>query len=133
RPEAAGLRITPPAGKPNHARTGVRPFITLHGDFEVTASYEILQADTPTEGFGVGVSVYVQTDPETKTAASLARRVMTTGKTLFVADRMDVGAGGQHRMKYFPAAAATGRLRLKRVGPTVQFLVAEAGSENFVQ
>ncbi len=35
----------------------------LKGDFEITASDEILKADQPTEGYGVGVSMFVAIEP----------------------------------------------------------------------
>jgi hypothetical protein len=58
RPSPAGLEITilKPWIHP-WGGVGVRTAFGLRGDFEVTATYEILQADPPTDGFGVGVAM----------------------------------------------------------------------------
>jgi hypothetical protein len=55
-----GLRIAIPA-KTNCRGVGVYTRFGVHGDFEITASFEILKADKPREGGGVGPELYLRT------------------------------------------------------------------------
>ena len=63
RPDPAGLRITLPADRPQNFAVAVVSKFSLVGDFEVTGSYELLSATQPKEGYGVGVCLWVATDP----------------------------------------------------------------------
>jgi hypothetical protein len=55
RAENEGVRITLPAERKKTDRVGIQLNSHLRGNFEITTSYEILQADQPTKGHGVGV------------------------------------------------------------------------------
>jgi hypothetical protein len=131
--EAAGLRVTLPPKQGDLPPSGLAMNFTVHGDFEITVAYEILTADQPTTGYGVGVSVYAAIDPDTNDAVSLAQRRMPDGKTSFMSDRLTPGKGRvNHQVKTRTATAATGKLRLRRDGPLVRFLVADGDSRDFV-
>jgi WD40 repeat protein len=57
---------------------------------------------------------------------------LTDGSEVFVTDRLRLVNGTeQHQVKSFPATASACKLRLKRVGPVVHYLVAEGDSEQF--
>jgi serine/threonine protein kinase/WD40 repeat protein/ribosomal protein L37AE/L43A len=132
--DGAGVRVRMPAGHGEQTPAALGAKLTIHGDFEITGSYEILRADQPTKGFGVGVNLYAQIDGETKNAFSLARRIVPDGKTLYHSDRMLLVDGKEtHRVRPFPTDATSGKLRLKRVGPVVRYLVAEGTRPDFVQ
>ncbi len=132
---AAGPASPCPPRQGKLATTGVAAKFQIKGDFEITASYEILKAEQPTEGYGVGGSIYVAIDPDAGDAISLARRIGLKGKTNFLSDRM-TPIPGQGRLNHFtrPMApkAPTGKLRIQRVGSAVRFLAAEADSAEFV-
>ncbi|HKI36394.1 MAG TPA: DUF1583 domain-containing protein [Gemmataceae bacterium] len=131
--EAAGVRVTLPAGEAVLPPSGLATNFTVRGDFEITVAYEILKADLPTTGYGVGVALYVAIDPDANDAVSLARRLLPDGKTVFMSDRLKP-AGGKltHKVNTKPSAAPAGQLRLRRVGPKVSFLVAEGDRPDFV-
>jgi LSD1 subclass zinc finger protein len=132
RPEAQGARITFIPGEDMPRASGLAPDFQVHGDFEITVSYQILKADKPDTGYGVGVNLYVAIDPDTDDAVSLARRTFVDGKTVFISNRMTPTNGKlRHATKMLPSVATTGKLRIRRVGSKVSFLVADGDSPDF--
>jgi WD40 repeat protein len=131
-PEAGGVRVTLSAGE-QHPPSGIRTTgLTVHGDFEITMGYEILKADRPNTGYGVGTSLYAQIDEETKNAFSFARRILPDGREYFMTHGLTLVNGNrQQQIKRFPTTATAGRLRLKRVGSVVHYQVAEGDDEQF--
>jgi hypothetical protein len=131
--EAEGARITMPAGQGKLATAGVAGNFHIKGDFEITASYEILKAEKPSEGYGVGVSFFVAIDSGAMDAVSLARRVGLKGNSEFLSDRMKPGgANVEHTMRSLPARSAFGRLQITRRGTVARFLVADGDKAEFV-
>ncbi len=128
-----GMRITIPAGGAPPRRAGFNTQFAVHGDFEVTTAFEILRADQPTTGYGVGVGLYAPIDPNTRDAVSLSRRVKVNGQAEFIANRMKPVDG---QMKFqvvaMPATSPVGQLRLQRVGSQMRFLVADGPEAPFV-
>src|SRR5262245_5438591 len=90
--DAGGLRVTLP-GRKAQGSVGVATGFPVRGDFEVTASFDLLRVEKPTAGFGAGVSLYALADSDAKDAVSLARLVLKDGKEVFVADRMRQATG----------------------------------------
>jgi hypothetical protein len=133
RHEAAGARVTLPAGAGQLATTGLATTFTVHGDFEITLAYEVLKADRPTTGYGVGVSIYAAINTDTSDAASLARRVMPMGGAVFMSDRMTGDGDANHKVTTRPSTASAGRLRLRRVGSKLHFLLSEENRPEFEQ
>jgi hypothetical protein len=133
--EPEGARITMPAGQGKFPTTGVAANFQIKGDFQITASFEVLKAEQPTEGYGVGVSLYAAIDPDANDALSLARRVGIKGGINYLSDRMspnpDKGRP-DHDTKTRPSKAPTGKLRVQRVGTVIRFLFADGDSPNFV-
>jgi hypothetical protein len=128
-----GVRITLPAGQGVQPHSGYMTGFAVHGDFEATTSFEILHADKPDTGYGVGVSLYAAIDPTAGDAVSLARRLLPDGMQVFVSDRLKpVNGRLTHSVKTRPATAAAGKLRLQRVGPVLRFLVADGAEGEFI-
>src|SRR5205823_206153 len=62
RPEPGGFRITLAGDQPNPVgRVGLEMHTTLRGDFELTAGYELLRVEEPTDGYGVGFELFAHT------------------------------------------------------------------------
>lgn len=131
--ENGGARVLIPAGQGKIPTTGVSAAFQIKGDFEITASYEILKAEKPTDGYGVGVSMFVAINPDNdgKLAVSLSRRLMPKGNQQFLAHRMKPDGEPKDLYRTRPAKANTGKLRVKRVGSRVSFYVAD-GDADFV-
>src|SRR5262245_4208357 len=78
--EAAGLRITiPDTWQHAYGGTGVRTKFGLKGDFEVTTTFEIITADLPEKGYGVGVCLRVVKAEPSKEVANWNRLVRPNG------------------------------------------------------
>ncbi|NQT17967.1 MAG: DUF1583 domain-containing protein [Planctomycetes bacterium] len=111
---------------------GCSPRFTIQGDFEITASFEILQLPKPSRGYGAGVSLRVLTEKPIGNGATVARFHHPKKGQTFVTDvARTVGGKRTHDSKFDPAAASTGKLRLTRTGPTVRFFAAEGDSQQF--
>ncbi len=130
-----GVRILIPAGRDKPPPAGITLTTVVHGDFEITTQFEILKADVPATGSGVGVGLDAQVANGPKNVVSLARRVVSGGAGVFVTDRAMGTADGKetHRTQIFPANTTAGKLRLKRVGSVVHFQIAEGDSAEFTE
>jgi serine protease Do len=127
-----GLRIIFPTGRGKLRDSGVFTTFSVRGDFEVTMSFEILKADQPKDGRGVGPLLYAGNQTEND-AVVLARRLLPDGKAVFVADRVQhVQGKSTHQIKNLPSTATTGKLRLERQGATVRYCVCEGDNPEFV-
>lgn len=126
--EPEGLRLTLPKERNDPAPiAGVKTTFSLSGDFEVTGSFEILEAEEPAGGFGVGVSLFVQKAPPSPEGAGIYRLVKPGGKQVIYWDR-SIGKQGE-KMRFegntSPCEANVGRMRLKRVGSILHYQWAE--------
>ena len=52
-----GLHIRIPAGLRNPEAMGIATRFQVRGDFEITATYEMIQADTPIRGYGLAATL----------------------------------------------------------------------------
>lgn len=132
KPEPHGLRITIPWHQGKEKPTlGISPAFIIHGDFRITASYELVAADTPEAPVPVGGQIYIMAQ-ETGNGASILRGIMPEGRqvyALFWAVR-----GETCRVPVFQTVAAEsrrGKLRFVRTGKMLHLLVAEEGSDQF--
>jgi predicted RNA-binding Zn-ribbon protein involved in translation (DUF1610 family) len=128
--EPAGARITMPSGKGVIPPSGLAIDFKVQGDFEITFAYEILNAEQPTKGYGVGASLYVAINPKTGNAVTLARRVLMTGETRFLSTRLPIPAKPQI-VRSAPSQSPAGKLRIQRTGTKVRFLFAEGDEPEF--
>lgn len=129
--EAAGARVTLPGGQGVQRPSGLSPDFRIDGDFEITYAYEILQLDQPEKGFGNGPSLYVAIDAKTGNAVSMARRVTTAGKNVFVTARTHTALKLSSAVKTKPAHSPTGKMRIERTGAKVRFFCAEGEDQEF--
>ena len=69
RPEEGGFRIILPPRRKQTDAVGLTLSGPVRGDFEITVRYQILHADRPVDGHGVGFELYAQTDTPTRDGA----------------------------------------------------------------
>ena len=82
--EKEGLRITLPPKREIPERVGVQLSERIKGDFEITATYEILKGGRPTDP-GVGVELFIETDSATKEQFNVFRAACVNDGEVFMA------------------------------------------------
>jgi DNA-directed RNA polymerase subunit RPC12/RpoP len=122
--EPQGLRITvPKAWQHPFGGVGYRTLFEVQGDFVITAGFEILHADVPERGYGVGVCMRVSKAEPSGEVANVCRVVRAKNRQVVLWDR-SIEAKGEKR-KIFegtePCAEKIGRLRLQRTGTILHF------------
>ncbi len=128
-----GLLIRLPAGDGKRQDTDLFTIFSMRGDFEVTVSFEILKADQPNAGDGVGAIMDAWIDPHGNNTVSLAHRLLPNGKTVFVVDRAQrVQGKWTHQLKSLPATEIAGKLRMEREGALLRCRVSEGKNAEFV-
>src|SRR5882724_5767107 len=84
--ENLGMRITlAPTRAVNHP-VGIKTMFSLSGDFEITAAYELLAADRPKDGYGVGVALNIATDEERTKFAKVARAMLPKAGSVYATE-----------------------------------------------
>ncbi len=132
RPEPEGLRVMLPAARSAHHPVVVTTTFGLTGDFEMTAGYELLATSRPTAGYGVGVALNVATDAGRFKFAKVARIQHVDKGNVYCAEYWsNAPPKGYWGFKPEPSEARAGRLGLRRTGPTIRFLVADAADKDF--
>lgn len=134
RPESRGLRVYLPASRGEKAGPiGLSPAFSLEGDFEVTATYEILKADKPTSGPGSGVNLRFVVGNPLQEGTGLARYLRPNGQDVYYVSRSTMQDDGKpkNKMKTFPTTSKAGKLRMKRAGSTISYQVADGSSNEF--
>ena len=129
--DESGLRITLPRTRNQLGAVGVRTMFGVRGDFEITAQYEVLQAEKPASGWGAGVMMSLQTGSQE--SARIGRALDADDKQVFKWDRANQKETGDAAdlANEIPSKQAAGSLRLERKGPTLRYFVAEGKSTNF--
>lgn len=125
--EPEGLRITVPKDWEHpFGGVGVSTTFGLKGDFEITTTFEILEAETPPAGFGVGVTLRVVKAEPSNELANLSRVVRAKDRQVVLWSRsVEIpGAKPKYPEGAVPCTDKVGRLRLKRVGPMLHYLWA---------
>jgi hypothetical protein len=126
RPDPRGLVIRIPRGLGNPAAVGVTPRFRVRGDFEIIGDFEILKADPPTEGYGLGVQIWVEADAPDRPAATIERGLIPDEGEWFTSTQITGPEDDrQYRPERAPAASRSGRLRMVRVGPIVSTSYAD--------
>lgn len=137
RREPGGLRVTLPGDRKDTGPVGILTKLSVQGDFEITGTYEILSADEPVKGFGVGVSLWFRLDTPNFEAASAANFFKKTKAGPFsqvlVGDRAwhDEEKKEKHHSTGQVTEVRKGRLRLSREGTTLRYLSADWPLEEF--
>jgi DNA-directed RNA polymerase subunit RPC12/RpoP len=134
RPEDAGLRVTLAGDRPNPiGRAGLEMTTPLHGDFEITAGYELLRYARPTEGFGVGFELFAQTVHKPQLGMGVYRVARVEQGEVYLVSRSYLEPDGTPNwaQENVPTNARAGRLRLSRTGTEVTALAAEGNDGPF--
>ncbi|MCI0682868.1 MAG: hypothetical protein L0Y71_12265 [Gemmataceae bacterium] len=126
--DAEGLHITLPKDyKHPFGGVGVRTTFGVRGDFEITTTAEILEADVPPPGaYGVGVTLRLEKADPSPDFVNLARMVKPNGMELLLWEE-SIGPMNENRKiqaGYAPCADKVVTLRLKRTATTLQFMWA---------
>jgi hypothetical protein len=102
--------------------------LKLAGDFEITTSYQILHADQPTKGHGVGFELYLASETEGYEAITLSRLSRVNEGEVYFGTRITTNEDGtkNHFSHYAEATGSSGQLRIVRTGKKVTFYAAEA-------
>jgi serine/threonine protein kinase len=127
-PEDKGLRIGLPANHQHRFPVGLVLNVPVKGNFEITTGYEIVSADRPRTGGGVGYELYLTVDTPRRDALVFSRVTLTDGSETYVCGRMTTVNGSRRGMlERIPTAGPnkSGRLRLTRQGTEVTFWAAE--------
>jgi hypothetical protein len=128
--EPEGLRIVLSKGE-KHKETGVSPPFDLRGDFDITATYEILHADE-----GATFEIYLSTSAPTKEALAFHRYLNGGGQGGFFITRLTTNEQGKRQnvagvITTTPVRARerSGRLRIRRSGAEALLSAADPDQE----
>jgi len=133
--EPGGLRIALPTGhRDKRMGTGLAAKVPIKGDFEVTASFEMLKEPAPSDaGLGTGIYLWVEANTPDINRATVTRGVwgMRRYYTWLHLSDEETGKPNTEDLKFFPAIAKSGKLRITRAGSAVSFYIAEAPGDDF--
>jgi DNA-directed RNA polymerase subunit RPC12/RpoP len=131
--EPEGLRITLPAEQKSPEHVGLATTFTIKGDFEITLRYEILHADPPVTGNGVGLEFYVITDTPTTEALGFYRLRRVKEGDVYMFTRATTTDEGKRRNthKFKPSTVKAGQLRLTRAGTEAVYWAADGDEAEF--
>ena len=129
-PEGLRITLTPDQGK--HRETGVAPPLIIQGDFEITAGYEIIEAQ---EGRRTTFEIYLATKSATGEALGFHRYIDSGAQ--FFGSRMTTNAQGKREnvqgldlgSSPYRAGAKSGHLRITRLGTEAILSFADPGQE----
>jgi hypothetical protein len=138
RPEPDGLRITLPADSGPKKPVGIVLREGIHGDFSATVTYNLLHADKPDKGSGVGVSIYLMLNSTARDGINFGRFHRRTGDHVFDVAHMvnnDTGGRSSKGSHFRPADQdiLTGKMRVMRNGPLLTLSASEGDSGAFQQ
>jgi len=139
--EQEGLRISLPANMPDMPPTGFAWQDTIAGDFEISVTYEILEAAPAKSGKPSDIVIFVPFESEEpREWVAISRSVCPWGDEVAAFHGMN-NADGPHvvatngtwkLMRHpFPASERSGKLLLRRTGSTIAYLAADSGSDAF--
>ncbi|MEN6495583.1 MAG: DUF1583 domain-containing protein [Thermoguttaceae bacterium] len=126
---AKGVQLAIPSNA-KADEVGLSPRMRIQGDFEIRASFEIVDVEAPKAGYGIGPSLYLATDTKEAMAATLSRVKRVKDGEAFVAhSAVNRDSGGtpkrQHRARKINATSKSGTLCLIRSGNRLQYLAGE--------
>jgi serine/threonine-protein kinase len=132
RPEDAGLRITLPADREAKLKpVGVAlTNYSLAGDFEITATYELLAAGPPLRGGNGGIALNVGT-PQPRRFAKVGRFLRAVQGSVYEADGWVGTLREDYQFQTVPTEARAGQLRLVRKGATLSFQASDGTTNAF--
>jgi hypothetical protein len=131
--EEGGLRITVPANRGKWIHVGLELAAPLKGNFEIKAGYELIQADQPTSGYGVGFELCVHLDTPVQDQLGVLRVKRVGDGDVYLVNRGFRGENGknQYKKQSFPTTAQSGRLLLTRRGKDATAWAADGAAGPF--
>ena len=127
--EADGLRITLPAGAGKKGAVGIAGRFPLRGDFEVTATYELIDGPEPAR---LASMILYADFTEPANLASIQRARRAGEGNIYALHGLISRLGRTDRWeRTFPTEGRTGKLRILRRGSQLCFLVADGPSDEF--
>jgi hypothetical protein len=135
--EPEGLRIRLPAGVEGEGKMhGVNSGMIAKGDFEITASFEVLREPGLGEAGDAGTKVHLLLNVNRPPwdLAGFSRHVKVKGPTKYTAWRNqwdDATRKNKQKFKPFDAKGTKWRFRLARTGATLSYFLAEEGDPDF--
>jgi Protein of unknown function (DUF1583) len=132
-PEPAGLRITLPATRTVNKPVQIAATFTIVGDFEITGSYDLLAADMPAKGYGVGVSLNIADDNALNKFAKVSRLMRPQTGSRFMAEYWVKDPPKDYQARGKPTETRSGQLRLAREGAKLMFLASEGPGKEFIK
>jgi len=111
---------------------GFGPRFKLRGDFEITATFTVLKAPQPTEGFGTGAVIQLTTNSPGPASVVFGRLCRKDGGQVISAFAA-TGAGEERKpvTRLFPNTGNSYRFRINRTGDKLTFFSAEPKSDKF--
>ena len=132
RPDDRGLHVRVDANPEQTQRIGLDLHARVRGDFEITAAYEILRADRPKDGHGVGLCLIVDLDAATGDVLELMRASRVHEGDVYGCCRKTVEAGKeQYHHQWYPSGSRAGHLRLTRTGGELTYSARDGGADAF--
>ena len=133
KPEPEGLRITVPVNEWHDPRAGIDPTFRVVGNFEITASFELLQTGDQPKGGAAGAVLQILKDSPASypKQAGVSRVVHPKKGNVFVAWLSPASEGAQPVRRFFPSDVKTGQLRLVRTGSHVSWQIAVGPTGHF--
>jgi serine/threonine protein kinase/predicted RNA-binding Zn-ribbon protein involved in translation (DUF1610 family) len=129
--EEAGFRITLPKTRKANQPVQIAPTFIITGDFEITGTYELLAADMPRDGYGVGVSLNISTTNDLHKFLKISRVLRADANSVFMAEYWTQGAD-DWKGPQLETAVRSGQLRLVREGSTARCQVSEGPGTEFM-
>jgi serine/threonine-protein kinase len=120
-----GLRIDMPADRKDLGPVALDTAFGIRGDFDIVATYEILKADAPVAGDGIGVLIGIQSAPIRREAwvgwmlRGVDKEVAQWHRGEAKAGEVMNIEGGEEKW-----ASRLGRLRLQRRGKLLEYSIA---------
>ncbi len=128
-----GLRVTLPAPRKGRDVAGVTLPMRVAGDFEITTGYELLEANRPTAGHGVGFELSLTIDTPRRQSLGFSRLTRVKEGDVYWSARVttDENDKQQYQHKSSSTNARSGRMRLVRSGEVVTYWAADGASGVF--
>ncbi|MDR3637967.1 MAG: heparinase II/III family protein [Isosphaeraceae bacterium] len=130
--ERRGLRLTVPP-KTEGQNVGVYTRFGVRGDFEITASYEVLATGQPEGVSGVGPELYVRSVEGWGHFVAMSQALHKGGASAVIESvyGRKLGRNPTYHGDSVAASARAGRFRIIRTGSTVTFLASQGTGDHF--
>ena len=128
--EDEGLRITLPGTLPKARWVELGAAFIVSGDFEITATYQLLTAEKATRGYGVAQRQ--QQRRRAQKVAWVGRMVRPNDGSIYVSEWSNKPIKGFQSNKR-ATSAKSGQLRLVRQGAKITSLASEAPGQEFIK